>query len=99
MEMMMPEIYRDTSDEASPFEIYAKRISEICEGLPDDEPDNVVAFPTVPRKGNGAASKESCLEAALSYVKKYNWKVFPAVGEDKKSYLSAEYAPGTKTGA
>jgi hypothetical protein len=52
-------------------------------------------------KGNGAEQSE-CLAAALRYAKKFGWYVFPANLElnkktgkfEKKSYLSAKYAPG-----
>jgi hypothetical protein len=36
------------------------------------------------------------LEAAMGYAIFFNWEVFPADVEEKKSYLSAEYAPGHK---
>jgi hypothetical protein len=46
-------------------------------------------------KTNANAPK-TALDTALDLVARYNWKIFPACLEDggKKSYLSAEYAPG-----
>jgi hypothetical protein len=36
----------------------------------------------------------SCLDAAIAYAKERGWNTFPADCEEKKSYLSAKYAPG-----
>jgi hypothetical protein len=48
------------------------------------------------RSENARLMKNEMLEAAIGYVEKFGWKVFPArmEGGKKYSWLSAEYAPG-----
>jgi putative DNA primase/helicase len=66
-----------------------------------DKASNVVLFGAALTTGRAVLGEpsvrpSSCLDAALGYVSKYGWKIFPArmEGGKKYSWLSAEHAPG-----